>query len=111
MYARAKSQYPPQSQGIHMAKSMLLEGRRALVTGAGTGIGRAIAHALARAGARVAVTDKDEGAAVAVAHEIAQGAISARLDVTCAGDTDRVFDTVFGQFGGFDIVCANAGIS
>jgi NAD(P)-dependent dehydrogenase (short-subunit alcohol dehydrogenase family) len=94
-----------------MPTTHLLDGRRALVTGAGSGIGRAIAKALAGAGARVAVTDKDGALARKVAAEIGSSALSFPLDVTNAGDTDSVFDRVWGDLKGLDIVCANAGIS
>jgi len=93
-----------------MTGSGLLTGRRALVTGGGAGIGRAIAAALARAGARVAVTDLDEAAAAAAAGEL-DGSMAIRLDVTSAEETARVFDRVIAEFGGLDVVSANAGIS
>jgi meso-butanediol dehydrogenase / (S,S)-butanediol dehydrogenase / diacetyl reductase len=93
-----------------MAASRLLEGRRALVTGAGTGIGRAIAQALAAAGARVAVTDLDAASAQAVAERL-EGAIASRLDVTDAAETTRIMDRAAHQLGGLEIVCANAGVS
>jgi meso-butanediol dehydrogenase / (S,S)-butanediol dehydrogenase / diacetyl reductase len=92
-----------------MPASRLLEGRRALVTGAGTGIGRAIAQALAAAGARVAVTDLDAGAAEAVAERL--GAVALRLDVTDAAETREVVERAADQLGGLEIVCANAGVS
>jgi len=94
-----------------MPNPNLLEGRRALVTGAGAGIGRAIARALAGAGARVAVTDKVKAAAATVAAEIGRAAVSASLDVTNARETEHVFDEMTAELGGLDIVCANAGIS
>src|SRR3954447_21484478 len=94
-----------------MNNAPLLPHRRALVTGGGTGIGRAIALALSRAGARVVVTDKDEGAAKAVAGEIGSGAVGLRLDVTSADETARVLDRAVAELGGLDILCANAGIS
>jgi meso-butanediol dehydrogenase/(S,S)-butanediol dehydrogenase/diacetyl reductase len=93
-----------------MPASRLLEGRRALVTGAGTGIGRAIAEALAAAGARVAVTDLDADNAQAVAAAL-EGAIAFRLDVTDAVETKRVVDRAAHDLGGLEIVCANAGVS
>jgi meso-butanediol dehydrogenase/(S,S)-butanediol dehydrogenase/diacetyl reductase len=93
-----------------MAASRLLEGRRALVTGAGTGIGRAIAEALAAAGAMVAVTDLDAADAEAVAGRL-DGAIAFRLDVTDAAETTRVMERAADRLGGLEIVCANAGVS
>ena len=75
-----------------MARNGLLDGRRALVTGAGSGIGRSIVLALASAGARVFVTDLDAKAAAAVADEAGRGAHSGRLDVTDAGETDKAFE-------------------
>ena len=94
-----------------MDNGQLLAGRRAMVTGAGSGIGRAIVRALAKAGARVAVTDRDGQAAAAIAREIGASAVAFELDVTSASATDRVFDQILGAMDGLDVVCANAGIS
>ncbi|TXH33946.1 MAG: SDR family oxidoreductase [Rhodospirillaceae bacterium] len=94
-----------------MEKNNLLAGRRALITGGGSGIGKSIVKALAAAGAWVAVTDKNGEAAAAVAKEIGKDAISMALDVTDAAATAQVFDKVIEEFGGLDIVCANAGVS
>jgi NAD(P)-dependent dehydrogenase (short-subunit alcohol dehydrogenase family) len=101
-----------------MSGERVLEGRRALVTGAGTGIGAAIVRALALAGARVCVTDIDRAAAKALAREVGVpgsspggGHMALRLDVTDGVETERVFDAAVAAFGGLDIVCANAGIS
>jgi len=94
-----------------MAEQRLLEGRRALVTGGGAGIGAAIVRALTKAGARVCVTDLNAAAARALAEEAGGGAIAERLDVIDAAETDKVFDGAIAAFGGLDIVCANAGIS
>jgi meso-butanediol dehydrogenase/(S,S)-butanediol dehydrogenase/diacetyl reductase len=91
--------------------SELLAGRRALVTGAATGIGRAIAAALARHGARVGVTDRNGDAAVAVARALGPAHSAAALDVTDEAATDHAFDTIAAALGGLDLVCANAGIS
>ncbi len=87
----------------------LLEGRKALITGAGTGIGRAIALALVREGASVVVTDLDADQAGRVAAEA--GAQAFALDVTDAAATSRVLDEAAAAMGGFDLLCANAGIS
>ncbi len=87
----------------------LLEGKKALITGAGTGIGRAIALALVREGAMVAVTDLDPVQAERVAAEAGGRAFA--LDVTDAAATARVLDEAATAMGGFDLLCANAGIS
>jgi NAD(P)-dependent dehydrogenase (short-subunit alcohol dehydrogenase family) len=94
-----------------MVAARRLEGRNALVTGAGTGIGAAIARALSRDGARLAVTDLDGEAAAKVAGDIGPDAISMALYVTNETRTAEVFGTVIEAFGHLDIVCANAGVS
>jgi NAD(P)-dependent dehydrogenase (short-subunit alcohol dehydrogenase family) len=81
-----------------------LDGRRALVTGAGRGIGRAIAERLADEGAAVLVADIDDTEAKAVAKGI--GAEAVHLDVGDPGAIDEFARTV----GALDIVVANAGI-
>ena len=94
-----------------MSEVSSLHGRRALVTGAGAGIGRAIARALMAAGAEVAITDLDLFAAEAVAAELGKPAIALRLDVTDAAATGAVFREAADRLGGLEIVCANAGVS
>jgi meso-butanediol dehydrogenase / (S,S)-butanediol dehydrogenase / diacetyl reductase len=94
-----------------MSDRKLLDGKSALVTGAASGIGRAIVKALVGAGAWVAVTDKNGSAAAALAKEIGADAIAAELDVTDAAATARVFEQAEAAFGRIDVVCANAGIS
>lgn len=94
-----------------MDVSALLDGRRALVTGAGTGIGGAIARALAQHGARVCATDIELDRAKATAAACGDGALALKLDVTDAAETDAVFDAAFAAFGQIDLVCANAGVS
>ena len=91
----------------------LLQGRLALVTGAGQGNGRAIAKGLAQAGARVIVTDLDAGNAARVADEIvAAGGRAAhyRLDVTQLDDCLALAATVEAELGLVDILVNNAGI-
>jgi hypothetical protein len=86
-----------------------LHERRTLVTGARTGICRAIARALTAAGARVAITDLDLSAAEAAAAELGEPAIALRLDVTDAEATEAVVNQVVDRLGGLDVVSANAG--
>lgn len=89
----------------------LLLGRRALVTGAGSGIGRAIALALAREGAAVVVTDLDAEAAARVAAELGPDTRALALDVTDERATVEVLAAAEQALGGLDTVCANAGVS
>jgi meso-butanediol dehydrogenase / (S,S)-butanediol dehydrogenase / diacetyl reductase len=94
-----------------MSNGQLLAGKRVIVTGAGSGIGKAIVRALAGAGARVAVSDIDGTSAAKLAKEIGGGALGYALDVTDAAATEKLFDEIHGALGGLDVVCANAGIS
>ncbi len=86
-----------------------LRDRTAVVTGAGTGIGAAIARELARRGAHVVVTDLDGAAADRVAAEVRGTARP--LDVTDAAACDAVARGVDAERGGIDVWCSNAGIS
>lgn len=88
-------------------------GRIALVTGAGGGIGREVAEALAREGARVIVTDIDEGAAATVAaaiHGRDGDAFAIRQDARDPEDTRRVVEFGIATFGGLHLAVNNAGI-
>jgi rhamnulose-1-phosphate aldolase/alcohol dehydrogenase len=96
-----------------MPKRKPLATRVALVTGGGSGIGRAIALRLAAEGACVVVTDRDATAAGAVAAEIggADLAIAVELDVTSEAAVQAAFATAALAFGGVDLVVNNAGLS
>ena len=86
-----------------------LDGRVALVTAGGNGIGRATAHALAQAGAHVAVTDIDGEAAARVAEEITNGEAH-HLDVTDEAAVVAVVGEIAKRRGRLDILVNNAGI-
>jgi rhamnulose-1-phosphate aldolase/alcohol dehydrogenase len=90
-----------------------LAGRIALVTGGGSGIGRATALRLAAEGACVVVADRDEASAGAVAKEIgsADVSVSVAADVTSELDIAAAFEVASLAFGGVDLVVNNAGLS
>ncbi|MYZ35296.1 MULTISPECIES: bifunctional aldolase/short-chain dehydrogenase [unclassified Streptomyces] len=90
-----------------------LAGRIALVTGAGSGIGRAIAHRLAAEGACVVVADLDAGSATTVAGELGgtDTAMAVTVDVTDEEQIKAAFEAAVLAFGGVDLIVNNAGIS
>lgn len=87
--------------------------RVALVTGAGSGIGRAIARRLAAEGACVVVADLNGESAVTVAEELggADRAVAVTVDVTDEEQIGAAFDAAVLAFGGVDLIVNNAGIS
>src|SRR6478609_8892954 len=91
-----------------------LAGQKALVTGANTGIGKAIAVALGKAGADVVVNYlHDDKAAAAVVTEIRSAGVKAfayRADVGSEPDVTAMFDHAMREFGTLDILVANAGL-
>jgi NAD(P)-dependent dehydrogenase (short-subunit alcohol dehydrogenase family) len=93
--------------------TQLLADRVAIVTGAGKGLGRAHAHALARHGAKIVVNDMDSGAAASVCAEIQAMGIEAMADTTDVRDVARV-EAMVGEaikrWGQIDILVNNAGI-
>jgi 3-oxoacyl-[acyl-carrier protein] reductase len=89
-----------------------LEGKVAIVTGAGRGIGREIALKLAREGARLVVNDLDEEPAANVVAEIASAggeAVACPGSVTAPDFADRFVGSAVESFGGLDIIVNNAG--
>ncbi len=88
-----------------------LEGRKALVTGAAAGIGRAIAVALAAQGMTVGVADIDAAAAQAAADAIGPNARALRIDVTRREEVQHAFDAFCSTAGGCDLLVGNAGVS
>ena len=92
---------------------MELAGKRAVVTGAGRGIGAAIAEALAAAGARVALLARSDDELRAVADGIAARggeALVERVDVADEGSVDAAFASIRRAWGGVDILVNNAGV-
>jgi len=90
-----------------------LSGKLAMVTGAGRGIGAAIAETFAKAGADLVIADIDEDSARKIAEKtqhIGRKALAVKIDVASPADVDRLFATVQETFGGVDILVNNTGI-
>ena len=91
---------------------MMLKGRVAIVTGAGQGIGRAIAIALAKESAKVVVTDITGKEVETLKKILSLGGegLALKLDVTVFKNAKRVAEKTYGEFGRIDILVNNAGI-
>lgn len=87
---------------------MRLKDKVCIVTGGGSGIGRATARVFAREGAKVVVADRKPEAAAAVAREL-PGAIAVTVDVSKSGDVKRMVDDALKAFGRLDVIVNNAG--
>jgi len=91
----------------------LLDGKVALITGAGSGIGQATAVLFAREGARVAVVDVREDAAKATAEQIERSggqALAIRADVSKSTDNQAAIQQAVARWGRLDVFYANAGV-
>ncbi|PZO88429.1 MAG: oxidoreductase, partial [Sphingomonas sanxanigenens] len=89
---------------------MKLEGKIAIITGAGSGIGRATAQRFAQEGARLVIGDMSEGV-FETASSIGDAAIAMQMDAGNEADVEKLVATAVDRFGGLDIAYANAGIS
>jgi glucose 1-dehydrogenase len=92
---------------------MLLEGRRAIVTGGATGIGKATCERLGREGAAVCVNyyaDGEADSAKQLAEQIGRGSIAVQADVGREADVKMLVSTAAAALGGVDLLVNNAGI-
>lgn len=87
-----------------------LKGKIGIVTGAGSGIGRACAIALAKEGAQVVLVGRRKERIEAVAHEIGKRAFPIPGDVTKTNEINRVLDQTVSRFGPLNFLLNNAGI-
>ena len=87
-----------------------LTGTRAVVTGATSGLGKAMAEALVAAGARVAVTSRERSRADAAAAALGPEAVGIELDVRDEASVHAGADEVYERLGGVDVLVNNAGI-
>jgi meso-butanediol dehydrogenase / (S,S)-butanediol dehydrogenase / diacetyl reductase len=86
-----------------------LQDKVCVITGGGSGIGRAACHLFAREGAKVAVADKNTASAAAVAEEIGHGALPLTLDVADPSSVQATLEKVVAHFGRIDVLVNNAG--
>jgi len=87
-----------------------LKGKIGIVTGAGTGIGRACAIALAREGAQVALVGRRRDRVEEVAREIGDSAFASPADVSRTKEIERLLDQTVRRFGGLNFLLNNAGV-
>ena len=88
----------------------LLKGKVGIITGAGTGIGRACALAMASEGARVALIGRRKDRVEEVAREIGNNAIAIQCDVSKKGELADALDQTVGRFGALNVLLNNAGV-
>ncbi|HSY64798.1 MAG TPA: glucose 1-dehydrogenase [Terriglobales bacterium] len=89
--------------------SSRLKGKMAIVTGAGSGIGRACALALAREGANVALVGRRKNLLEKVAAQLGTSAVVLAADVSQKSEVDRIVEQTVSRFGGLNVLLNNAG--
>jgi NAD(P)-dependent dehydrogenase (short-subunit alcohol dehydrogenase family) len=87
-----------------------LEGKVAVVTGAGSGIGEGIARAAADAGMKVVVADIDLSKAQTVADDLGEDAMACVVDVSNLASVEALRDAALARFGAVHLLCNNAGV-
>lgn len=89
---------------------MSLEGKVALITGAGSGFGEGMAKRFASGDAKVVIVDRDKAGAERVAGEIGDAALAVAADISKETDVDAAVEAALSKFGKVDILINNAGI-
>jgi len=90
---------------------MDLSGRVAVITGAGSGIGRELAWACASKGARVVLADIDEAGVAETARHVATDSLQVRCDVSRPDELERLADRTYETFGATHLLVNNAGVA
>lgn len=86
-------------------------GKVVIVTGAGHGIGRAVAERFGAEGASVVVNDIDQARATEIAQAMGGEALAVAADVSSKAEVDAMFDAAVSRFGGVDVLVNNAGLT
>lgn len=98
------------NMGHILARMVKLLGSSVVITGAASGMGKAMAYEFADRGANVVAVDVDEGGVNNVANEIGEDAIGVHGDVSDTDSMESVVETAVDKFGTIDVLCNNAGI-
>jgi NAD(P)-dependent dehydrogenase (short-subunit alcohol dehydrogenase family) len=98
------------SSAIVIVMSERLKGKIGIITGAGSGIGRACAIAMAKEGARVALVGRRKDRIEEVAREIGDSAVAIAADVSKTKEINRLLEEAVQRFGGLNFLLNNAGV-